>query len=56
MSCRVKARAEAAERRVHALAPYPHRVDEHLGRAALEPVLAEHADRSVEGGVGVELA
>src|SRR5271156_4319096 len=39
---------------VEALTPDPHGVDEHLGRAALEPVLSKDADRAVECSIRIE--
>src|SRR5258708_23453507 len=39
---------------VEALSSDPHRIDEHLSRATLEPMLAEHGDSTVERRVCIE--
>jgi hypothetical protein len=43
-----------AEGGVEALSSDPHRSDEHLGRATLEPMLAEDGDSTVERCVRIE--
>ena len=43
-----------AEGGVEALSSDPHRIDEHLGRGPLEPMLAEHGDSTIERRVSIE--
>jgi hypothetical protein len=43
-----------AEGGVEALSSDPHRIDEHLGRGPLEPMLTEHGDSTIERRVRIE--